>query len=82
MLRNAEGKTRLIHVNERVRTLDQFKKGDEILILHTEALAITQGISERFNDLLDRLAARQCGMALPQCTHKDGLSENVIACVS
>jgi hypothetical protein len=41
ILRNAEGKTRLINVNERVQNLDQFKKGDEIVIRYTEALAIS-----------------------------------------
>jgi hypothetical protein len=41
VLRNAEGKTRLIQVNERVQNLEQFKKGDEIAIRHTEALAIS-----------------------------------------
>ena len=40
-LRNAQGKTRLINVNERVTNLEQFKKGDEIVIRHTEALAIS-----------------------------------------
>jgi hypothetical protein len=40
-LRNAEGRTRLINVSERVQNLDQFKKGDEIVILHTEVLAIS-----------------------------------------
>jgi hypothetical protein len=40
-LRNAEGKTRLITVNERVQNLDQFKKGDEIVIRHTEVLEIS-----------------------------------------
>lgn len=39
-LRNPEGKTRLINVNERVQNLEQFKKGDEIVIRHTESLAI------------------------------------------
>ena len=39
-LRNAEGRTQLINVNERVQNLEQFKKGDEIVIRHTESLAI------------------------------------------
>jgi hypothetical protein len=40
-LRNPEGKTRLIVVNDRVKDLDRFKKGDEIAIRHTEVLAIS-----------------------------------------
>jgi hypothetical protein len=39
-LRNPEGKTELINVSDRVQNLDQFKKGDEIVIRYTEALAI------------------------------------------
>lgn len=39
-LRNAEGETRQINVDERVQNLERFKKGDEVVIRHTEALAI------------------------------------------
>jgi len=39
-LRNAEGKVRQIKVDERIQNLERFKKGDEIVIRHTEAVAI------------------------------------------
>jgi hypothetical protein len=39
-LRNAQGKTRQINVDERIQNLDRFKKGDEIVISYTEAMAI------------------------------------------
>jgi hypothetical protein len=39
-LRNAEGMVRQIDVDERIENLDRFKKGDEIIIRHTEAMAI------------------------------------------
>jgi hypothetical protein len=39
-LRNADGKVRQINVDERIQNLERFKKGDEIIVRHTEALAI------------------------------------------
>ncbi len=39
-LRNTEGKVRQIKVDDRIQNLERFKKGDEIVIRHTEALAI------------------------------------------
>jgi hypothetical protein len=39
-LRNAAGEVRQIDVDERIENLDRFKKGDEIIIRHTEAMAI------------------------------------------
>jgi Cu/Ag efflux protein CusF len=39
-LRNAAGQVRQINVDERIQNLDRFKKGDELIIRHTEALAI------------------------------------------
>jgi hypothetical protein len=39
-LRNVEGKVRQINIDERIQNLERFKKGDEIIVRHTEALAI------------------------------------------
>jgi hypothetical protein len=39
-LRGPDGGTRTLKVDERVRRLDEVKAGDEVVVRHTEALAI------------------------------------------
>ncbi len=39
-LRGPDGGVRVIQVDDRVRRLDEVKTGDEIVIRHTQALAI------------------------------------------
>ena len=39
-LRGPEGGVRTIKVDERVRRLEEVKPGDEVVVRHTEALAI------------------------------------------